>query len=264
MSVRRLKAIVSYLGGEYVGWERQLNGLAVQEVLEDAILRITREEIVVDASGRTDAGVHAEGQVVSFSLRNPMPLRKLRLGLNAVLPPDVSVLEVEEVSAHFHARFCATSKLYRYRVLNHPAPWPLLDSQSYHVYRPLDLEAMRKGARLLVGTHDFTAFAKEAWRKKNRVRTVLRAELIPKPPEIFFEFEATGFLYNMVRIMVGTLLEIGAHKRSVESIAELLEAARPRGEAGYTVPAEGLVLVKVNYPPAEDSPGSPAGPRDSW
>lgn len=252
---RHLRATVSYLGTRYVGWERQNNGLAIQEVLERALLRICREEVAVEGSGRTDAGVHAAGQVISFDLHNPMDLRKLRLGWNAVMPEDVSVLEIAEAPLAFHARKSATSKTYRYTIVNHPARFPLHHARSYHFPRPLDLGAVREGLRAIEGEHDFRAFAREAWRKKSCVRTIYSARLIEEAPLLHLELEGSGFLYNMIRILVGTLLEIGLGKRRSGEIETLLAEARPRKHAGYTVPARGLCLMEVRYEPRVGASG---------
>jgi len=244
---RNLKALIAYDGTAYVGWERQKNGLGIQEVLEEAIHTITRERVVVEGSGRTDAGVHAEGQVASFRIGKDIHPDKLRMGLNAVLPPDVSVLSVEEVDEEFHARRSAASKLYRYTILADRARRPHARWTSYHVPRPLDADAMDRAARAFEGEHDFSAFAREADRKKSCVRTLLSARVRTDAPYLHVEMEGTGFLYNMVRIITGTLIEVGLGERDPESVLQLI-AEKDRTGAGYTVPPHGLVLVRVRYP----------------
>ncbi len=250
LPLRNLKLVISYDGTAYHGWETQKNGLAVQEVIEAAIRRITGESAAIEGSGRTDAGVHALAQVASFTLRNPIHPRKLLLALNAVLPDDVAIVEVSEVPPGFHARFSVTAKTYRYTILNDRARRPLLRATSYHFPQPLDVERMRAAAEHLVGTHDFRAFAKEAARRKNCVRTIFRADIRRDGPLIHCEFTGSGFLYNMIRILVGTLIDVGLGRRRPESFADLVEG-RGRADAGFTVPACGLCLVDVQYDSTE-------------
>jgi tRNA pseudouridine38-40 synthase len=243
---RNVKAVLEYDGTAYVGWERQSNGLGIQELLEEAIWTITRERVVVEGSGRTDAGVHARGQVASFLLANPMLLVKLRLALNAVLAPDVAVLSLEEMPPEFHARKSAKSKLYHYTILNDRVRRPHLRWTSYHVPAALDAGAMDRAAQHLEGTHDFRAFAREADRKRTCVRTVLSCRVRSAPPLLVIEVLGTGFLYNMVRIITGTLIEVGLGRRDPDSIPDLLFDST-RAQAGYTVPPLGLSLVEVRY-----------------
>lgn len=245
------RVVLSYDGGRFCGWERQKNGLAVQEVVEDALYRLTQERVEVHGSGRTDAGVHAEGQVVSFRVARPMLPRKLRLGLNALLPPDVAALSCERAAPDFHARFSARRKTYRYRILNGPARRPLLRGQAYHFPQTLDVARMDAAAKTLVGTHDFRAFAKESARKKNCVRTVFAASATAETLDaetrlVAVELTGSGFLYNMVRIVTGTLAEIGLGRRPVDAFGPLLAGVR-RADAGFTVPPHGLCLVSVDY-----------------
>lgn len=258
---RNLKMVLEYDGSAYVGWERQKNGLAVQEVLERAVHTITRERVVVEGSGRTDAGVHARGQVASFRLERDIHLRKLRLGINAVTPPDVSVLSISEARPEFHARRSAVSKWYRYTILNASSSRPLVRHVVYHHPRSLDVDGMARAAALLEGTHDFRAFAKEAQRKRSCVRTILGARVRREEPFIHVDLEGTGFLYNMVRIVVGTLIEAGSGRREPESVADLLGGPARRADAGFTAPPEGLALMEVRYP-SDEGGGSPLAAGD--
>ncbi len=251
-SVRTIRLTISYDGTAYCGWETQRNGLAIQPVVEDALFAILRERIAIVGSGRTDAGVHALGQVASFATTSNLTPRKLRLGMNAVLPRDISILEVAEVPSAFHARFSAVSKTYRYTILNAPARRPLERHREYHFPQALDVSAMQVAAATLVGTHDFRAFAKEAARRRNCVRTILRATVLGQAPRIEIELHGTGFLYNMVRIITGTLIEVGLCRRPVTTFTEVL-GGKARADAGYTVPPHGLCLMSVDYP-AELSP----------
>jgi tRNA pseudouridine38-40 synthase len=246
------RVVLEYDGGRFCGWERQKNGLGVQEVVEDVLFRLTGERVVVEGSGRTDAGVHALGQTASFRLRRPTIPRKLRLALNALLPAEVGVVRCEPAADDFHARFRATSKTYRYTILNGPVRRPLLRDRTFHLPRPLDVARMAAAAKLFEGTHDFRAFAKEAARRKSCVRTIFRCDVEATPlddgetKEIRIEVDGSGFLYNMVRILTGTLVDVGLSRRAPESIAELLRDGR-RVAAGFTVPPQGLCLVRVAY-----------------
>jgi tRNA pseudouridine38-40 synthase len=243
---RNLKLVISYDGTRYCGWETQKNGLAVQEVIEKAIKKITGEAVTLEGSGRTDAGVHALGQVATFRLRHKMTPGKLVLALNATIPEDVAVLDAAEVPADFHARFSATSKTYRYTILNDRVRRPLLLRQAYHFPQPLDSDAMNAAARSLVGTHDFRAFAKEADRKRSCVRTIFRAEVAREGSLVTLEISGSGFLYNMIRIIAGTLIDVGLHRRGTDALEKLLQGGR-RPHAGFTVPAHGLCLMRVEY-----------------
>jgi tRNA pseudouridine38-40 synthase len=247
---RTLKLVISYDGTRYCGWETQKNGLAVQEVLEKAIEKITGEAVDLEGSGRTDAGVHALGQVASFKLEHRIPARKLLLALNATIPPDIAVLDACDAPAGFHARFAAVSKTYRYTILNDRVRRPLMLSQVFHFPQPLDAAAMHDAAQAIVGTHDFRAFAKEADRKRSCVRTIFRASVVRSGPLVTLEVTGSGFLYNMIRIIAGTLIDVGLGKRPRDALAKLVMGGR-RVHAGFTVPASGLCLVSVDYPPDE-------------
>ncbi len=243
---RNLVIVLEYDGSRYCGWEKQRNGLGIEEVVEDAIERITGERPVVNASGRTDAGVHALGQVASFTLAHRIPAPDLARALDAVLPEDVAVLEAREASLFFHARFSARSKLYRYSLLLGRAKAPLSRTRCHHLRGPLDLDSMRRAARLLVGRHDFSAFCHEAERIGDCRRTMHSVELREDGRFLHIELAADGFLYNMVRIIVGSLIYVGQGKLDEERIRELLRGGE-RKFSGPTVPARGLHLVRVSY-----------------
>jgi tRNA pseudouridine38-40 synthase len=245
---RNVRLLVSYDGTAYCGWETQKNGVAVQEVLEEAIRKITGESVALEGSGRTDAGVHALGQVASFRMRHRIPARKLVLALNATIPEDVAVLDAADADPSFHARFSAVSKTYRYTILNDRVRRPLLRATAYHFPKPLDAAAMHEAAQAIVGTHDFRAFAKEAARKKSCVRTIFRAVVERDGVLVRLEFTGDGFLYNMIRIVTGTLIDVGLGRRGPDALARLTAGGR-RPHAGFTVPAHGLCLVSVDYPP---------------
>jgi tRNA pseudouridine38-40 synthase len=246
--VQTFKLILEYDGTGFAGWQAQAGDCrTVQGVLEAAIERVCGERVRVAGAGRTDAGVHAEGQVASLSLTTRLLPGELERALNAVLPDDLVVIALEPMPPGFHARRDAVSKLYRFAIWN-GARRSALRARSFHaVPIPLDVVAMREAARALEGTHDFACFQSVGSSVATRVRTLLRVEVIGSPGgEIAIEVEGTGFLRHMVRALAGTLVEVGSGKRPASSIASLL-AARNRGEAGPTAPARGLTLVRVDY-----------------
>ncbi|GAB6158671.1 tRNA pseudouridine(38-40) synthase TruA [Desulfotomaculum varum] len=247
--MKNIKLTVAYDGTNYHGFQEQRGtGLAtVQEVLENTLSKIAKDTIQVIGAGRTDAGVHAWGQVVNFRSRHwPVPAEKIHLAMNALLPDDIKVLQAEEVPLDFHARFSATAKTYRYSIYNHRVMSPLHRLYCYHEPRLLDVRAMREGAAYLVGTHDFKSFQAQGTPVKDTVRTIYRAEILSEPPLIHLYLRGTGFLYNMVRIITGTLLDIGTGKIQPSDMAHII-AARDRTLAGTTVPPQGLCLMEVEY-----------------
>ncbi|HEY8368249.1 MAG TPA: tRNA pseudouridine(38-40) synthase TruA, partial [Thermodesulfobacteriota bacterium] len=229
---RTLKLTVEYLGAGFAGWQAQASGRrTVQGVLAEAVARVTGERVAVHGAGRTDAGVHALGQVASLVLeRSTLAPDALRDALNAVLPADVSVRAVEEAHAGFHARKDAAGKRYRYLILVSPARSPFWEGRAWHRRGPLDLDAMRRAASGLVGTHDFSAFRAAASEARSAVRTVSRLTIDADPEVerlVRVEIEGDGFLTHMVRIIVGTLVEVGRGKMPAERVAEIL-AGRDR------------------------------------
>lgn len=257
---RRIRLTVAYDGTRYAGWQIQPNGLAVQEVLDRSISDLLNTEIRTLGASRTDAGVHALGNVAVFDTCARMPADKFAYALNTRLPEDIRIQRSEEVSPDFHPRFCETVKTYEYRILNRHFPDPTRRLNSLHWYGRLDLEAMRRGAALLVGTHDFKGFAAANPQTRSTVRTIYEARLWKEDDMIRFDITGNGFLYNMVRIITGTLLEIGKGAMGVEQIPEIL-ATGDRAKAGPTARAHGLTLVEIRYPGEEMQcrPGS-SGP----
>lgn len=239
---------LEYDGSDFEGWQSQPDGhRTVQDTLEAAILQVTGKSVRLQAAGRTDTGVHAEGQVASAEIETELAPSVLRRALNAVLPPDVAVLECEAASPEFHARFAACGKIYRYTVWNGTLRSPRRRRHSYAFPHPVDLDKMRSAACDLLGTHDFAAFAASGSSVQSTERTLRRVEIGGAPgAEIVFEFEGDGFLRYMVRNLVGTLLEIGQGRRPTSEMRRLLEA-KDRTLAGPTAPALGLVLHKVFY-----------------
>ena len=243
---RRWRAVVEYDGTEFSGWQRQDGQRTVQSVVEDAIRQVVGESVFVRAAGRTDAGVHADGQVVSFDLVQPMPPRGLLRGLNSVLPPDVALVEVSEASPEFDARFSARGKIYRYTVWNHVVRSPRRARTTWHVRQVLDMDAIRRTAGLLIGEHDFRAFRASDCDRRTTRRLVRRLEVDRQGALVTFDVEATAFLKNMVRILVGTLVDVGRGRIAPGIVARMLESG-DRTIGGMTAPAQGLTLLHVFY-----------------
>lgn len=248
--LRNIKLTIAYDGTNYHGFQEQRGtGLVtIQEVLENCLGRLCGRKVRVIGAGRTDAGVHARGQVVNFNAGDwKIPTERIVLALNDILPRDIAVLTAQEVGENFHARFSALSKTYLYTIYNSRIPSPFWRLYSYFVPRYLDVTAMNLAVRELVGRHDFASFQAAGRPVKSTVRTLFEAEVCREGEElIYLTFRGDGFLYNMVRIMVGTLLEVGLGKRVPGDIASIL-AARDRTRAGPTVPAAGLCLERVEY-----------------
>lgn len=242
---RRVALTVEYDGTRYVGFQRQSSGRpSIQAELERTLRQVLGVPTPIVAAGRTDAGVHARGQVVAFSCRSSLPIDRLPRALNAHLPGDIVVQSARQVPHGFHPRKAARSKLYRYSIWNGPFLSPFWRLYAYRWERPLDLGRMRQAARLLEGTHDFRAFRAAGGSVRTSVRTLFRCEVESEPPLVHLMVEGDGFLYNMVRIIAGSLLEVGDGRRSPESIAEALASGR-RQDAGRTLPPQGLCLMGV-------------------
>ena len=250
--MRNIKLILEYDGSDFFGFQKQPGKSTIQEVLEKALSSFFDCKMKISAaSGRTDAGVHAEGQVVNFKTLSLRELWQIQKGLNALLPPPVVVKEIEEVSESFHSRYSAKSKIYEYRIWNHSCRSPLLAGRSFHVPQRLSLLKMRKAAKFLMGRHDFRSFTSEAQVAKGRkgvsfIRTVKELRIQKKGSLILVRIEADGFLYHMMRNIVGTLLEVGRGLREPVDIRTILKA-RDRRMSGMTVPSDGLVLHKATY-----------------
>jgi tRNA pseudouridine38-40 synthase len=240
--------VIEYDGTDFVGWQVQPNGRSVQQVVEEALGVICTQPVRVTAAGRTDSGVHAVGQVVSFIPPIERPLVAFEKGLNCLLPHDVAVREVRVRLPGFDARRSAQGKLYRYRISNLPIRSPLRARQAWQVFQKLDVDAMRRAATCLVGRHDFAAFQGANCEAKTTVRTMRRVDIGGQAGgEVTVEVEATAFLKHMVRNLVGTLVEVGLGKRLEADVPRIL-ASRERTQAGRTAPPQGLCLVEVFYP----------------
>jgi len=243
---RRIRIVVQYEGTNYVGWQLQENGVSIQQRLNEAIFAITGEHVRVHGSGRTDSGVHALTQVAHFDTSARMPASKFAVALNAHLPGDIRVLYSEETDETFHARFSAKSKTYRYSVLTGPSANVFTRNTSLHIHVPFDYDRLARAARDVRGEHDFAAFMSSGSKIESTVRTVTESFWEQSGPFLFYYVSANGFLYNMVRILVGTMLEIGVCSRPQDSILHAFET-KNRSDAGPTAPAHGLTLVRVVY-----------------
>ena len=243
--MRNLKLTIQYDGTKYCGWQKQPNSSGIQGTIEYAIYEITKEKVNIIGSGRTDAGVHALGQVANFKTNSSIPAARIPNALNAKLPKDISIIDCQEVSDDFHSRYSATGKIYRYLIYNKPYRSPLYKDTSYHIRYELDIEKMRSEARSLLGTHDFKGFMSSGSSVKDTVRTIHDISIENSGDLIVLEVEGNGFLYNMVRIIVGTLVDIGRGR--IDKSMEEIIASQDRGEAGHTAPAHGLFLKKVHY-----------------
>jgi len=245
--MRNFKMTVEYDGSAYCGWQRQENGTSIQQLLEEAIKLITGQKVAVIGSGRTDAGVHALNQVGSFRCSTKLPVNKIFMGMNSVLPPDIVVKELEEVADEFHALRDVKSKVYVYKICNQRLRPALGRNYFWHIRFPLDIGRMKKASKFLIGTHDFSCFCATGTDVKDRVRTIIDIEIKTGDEGLIeIKVEAKGFLKYMVRNIIGTLVEVGRGKRKPEEMKPIIES-RDRTIAGVTAPACGLFLKEVKY-----------------
>lgn len=243
----RYKLIVEYDGTNLSGWQRQENAPSVQQHLEEALLALSQEKATIFAAGRTDAGVHALGQLCHFDLEKEMPADNIRDGLNHhVKPQRISVVEAEITTPKFHSRFDAKARSYIYRILNRKAPPALAENRVWHVPQPLDIDTMRAGAKHLIGKHDFTSFRASECQANSPEKTLSNIVVEQEGEEIHIVVTAPSFLHHMVRNIVGTLKLVGTGKWAPEQVKQALEA-KDRSQAGPTAPAEGLYFLNVLY-----------------
>ena len=241
-----IKLTVEYDGTNYHGWQFQANSDSIQAVLERALSTFLRTPMRVIGSGRTDAGVHALGQVVSFSTDKDLTAHRIRRALNALTPPDITVKEVEIVADSFDPRRDARSRVYEYHIINRSTPSPFYLKRAWHLHQPLNVDAMRTASSCLLGENDFSSFRATDCDAAHPIRRVFQNSLQQRGELLVFTIEATAFLRHMVRNIVGTLVEVGCGERTPESFQELLEL-RDRTKAGDTAPAHGLYLLEVKY-----------------
>lgn len=244
--MKRVKLTIAYDGTNYCGWQLQPNGITVEEVINRELSRLLQEDIKVIGASRTDSGVHALGNVAVFDTEARIPPEKISFALNRSLPKDIVVQTSEEVADDFHPRFCDSTKTYEYRIWNASFVQPVNRLYTYHVHEDLDIEAMRQAAKHLIGTHDFASFCSAGAQVQTTVRTVTSVEVAKEAELVTIRVTGAGFLYNMVRIIVGTLLQVGMGAKPPTWVREVLEA-KNRAAAGPTAPAHGLTLVKIRY-----------------
>ena len=244
--MKRVKLTVAYDGTNYCGWQVQPNGITVQEVLNQCLSEFTGENIETIGASRTDAGVHALGNVAVFDTEMRMPGDKFSFALNQRLPEDIRIQKSEEVDADFHPRYVKSQKTYEYRILNCRFPIPTERFYSHFTYIPLDVDKMKEAASYLIGEHDFKSFCGTGAQVKTTVRTIKEIQIEKSGDRITIRITGEGFLYNMVRIIAGTLMDIGGGLYPPEKMKEILEA-KDRKKAGPTAPARGLTLMKIQY-----------------
>lgn len=244
--MKRVMLTVAYDGTNYHGWQIQPNGETIEGILNRCLSVLLGEEIAVIGASRTDSGVHAMGNIAVFDTESPIPAEKMSYALNQRLPEDIRIQKAQEVAPDFHPRHCASRKTYEYRIYNAPFPMPVRRLYSYFTYVPLDIERMRQGAAYLVGEHDFKSFCSVQAQVESTVRQIDAVEVLQENQEIVIRVSGRGFLYNMVRIIAGTLMEVGRGHIEPEKVEEILRA-KDRQAAGPTAPACGLTLIKYEF-----------------
>ena len=242
---KRIKLVVAYDGTAYHGWQVQPNAVTIEGILNEKLTELLGEKITVTGASRTDAGVHSLGNVAVFDTTTRIPADKISYALNQRLPEDIVAQESAEVAADFHPRFCDSRKTYEYRILNRKFPIPTMRKDTYFYYRPLDVTAMQKAAEYLVGEHDFKSFCTVGAQVETTVRTIYALTVTREEDLIKIRVTGNGFLYNMVRILAGTLISVGIHEREPEDMERIL-AACDRTAAGPTAPACGLTMIGIS------------------
>ena len=244
--MRRVKLTIAYDGTNYCGWQIQPNGITIEEIVNKALSKLTGEKIVVIGASRTDSGVHAMGNVAVFDTETTIPPERVAMAVNRILPEDIVVVKSEEVTLDFHPRYCDCEKTYGYHIVNTRIPIPTKRLTNYFVSYELDLDKMREGASYLIGEHDFASFCNIKTDVESTVRTVKELEILENGEEITIRISGNGFLYNMVRIIVGTLIRVGRGFYEPVQVKEILEA-KNRKAAGVTAPPHGLMLMEIRY-----------------
>ena len=244
--MKRVGLVVAYDGTKYSGWQTQPNGITIQGVLNDTLSELLGEKIETIGASRTDAGVHALGNVAVFDTESRIPGEKFSYALNQRLPEDIRIQLSEEVEPDFHPRYCDSEKTYEYRILNRRFPVPTERLYTHFNYWNIDVELMRRGAAFLIGTHDFASFCGSGAQVKTTIRTVTSMDVWRDGDMVTIRISGTGFLYNMVRIISGTLIEIGNGQYPPERMDKILKAC-DRGAAGPTAPAPGLTLMGIEF-----------------
>lgn len=244
--MKRIKLTIAYDGTNYCGWQIQPNGITVEEVINKALQKLTGEPILVIGASRTDSGVHAMGNVAVFDSETTIPPEKIAVALNQRLPDDIVITKSEEVPLDFHPRYCDCSKTYEYHIINTRIPIPTKRLTNYFVSYDLNIDHMKEAASYLVGEHDFVSFCNVRTDVENTVRTITALDILTNGNEITIRITGNGFLYNMVRIIAGTLMKVGMGEWEPERMTEILEG-RDRKLAGPTAPAKGLTLMEIHF-----------------
>ncbi|MBR3249837.1 MAG: tRNA pseudouridine(38-40) synthase TruA [Clostridia bacterium] len=244
--MRNIKLTIEYDGKDFNGWQKQPNKLNIQGTIEKAIESIVGHEVKLTASGRTDAGVHALGQVANFKTNSQIPIEKFAIAINSRLKKSIVIKNAEEVEERFHSRLNCKEKTYRYIINNSKQGTAIYRNLEYHISNNLDIKKMQEAAKFFEGEHDFKAFKASGTSSKSSVRVIYKAEVYTKGDRVFIELTGSGFLYNMVRIISGTLVEVGVGKIDPQAIPEIIASGK-RENAGKTLPAHGLYLVSVSY-----------------
>lgn len=244
--MRNIKLTIEYDGKDFNGWQKQPNKLNIQGNIEKVISEITKEEIELIGSGRTDAGVHAIGQVANFKTNSNIPIEKFAIAINSRLKKSIIIKKAEEVPERFHSRYNCKKKTYRYIINNSDMGSAIYRNLEYNIKMPLNLENMKKASKYFEGEHDFSAFKASGTSSKSSIRTIYSADVKKENERIIIELTGNGFLYNMVRIISGTLVEVGLGKIRPEEIKDIIDS-KNRQMAGKTLPPYGLYLVEVNY-----------------
>lgn len=250
--MRRIKLIVAYDGTEYSGWQIQPEAPTIEMYLDKAIRELTGENVHVTGASRTDAGVHAYGNVAVFDTESTIPGDRFTFALNRFLPDSIVIQDSWEVSVDFHPRHCNTRKTYEYRILNTAVPLPQKRNFTWHVAGSIDIEKMKEAAAYIVGEHDFKSFCCVRTQAESTVRTIYSLEVLQEGSEIIIRIKGNGFLYNMVRIITGTLIQVGKGRFMPEYVKQMLEA-KDRTVAGQTAPPQGLTLVGIEYVDNDDA-----------
>ena len=244
--MRNIKLTIEYDGKEFGGWQKQPSKLNIQGEIERAIKDITGEEVGLIGSGRTDSGVHSVGQVANFKTSSIIPIEKIAIAINANIKKSIRIKSAEEVEESFHSRYNCKKKTYRYTINNSKYGTALYRGMEYHVSQELNIEAMEKAIKCFVGEHDFAGFKASGTSTKSSIRTIYKAKLKKDGEKIYIEFTGNGFLYNMVRIIAGTLVDVGIGKTNPDDIPEIIDS-KDRTRGGKTLPAHGLCLMEVDY-----------------
>ncbi|MBP2638836.1 MAG: truA [Firmicutes bacterium] len=245
--MRNIKLVLAYDGNAYHGFQRQANAMTIQQIVEERLSKIFGHSITINGAGRTDAGVHAHGQVINFFTHGTIPAERIPLAARGLLPPDIVVVGASEETESFHARHSAQSKTYRYRLVNTRLANPFERNYAWHFPVALDVQLMQQAAQVIVGTHDFSAFRASGGPPVSPIRTIMAAVCRQDSNSLIeFEFWGTGFLYHMVRNLVGTLINVGQRRITPQDFSTILQN-RDRHAAGITAPAQGLYLMEVKY-----------------